>query len=66
MSEDVDVPVTVSEDVAAAILEDLEAGETVRLELRPDDVPKIPDQLRWQLEHGEPVTELRDAYTDDS
>lgn len=64
MSDVLDVPLTAEPEKVEQMLQDLMNGDSITLEVRPEDADQLIDQLDWQLEHGRPVTKLVADFTE--
>lgn len=58
----VDLPVTVGIGAALDMADDLDQEGSVTLEIRADDAPELADELRWQVDNEQRITEYVEDY----
>lgn len=59
---EVDIPVTVSPEMAEDMAADLEERGRVTLTISRSDAPDIVNQIRWQLANEQPALEFVEDY----
>lgn len=65
VDRELDIPLMANHGTVKNIVQDLKEGESVTLEVHPEDASNLIDQLEWQLENDRRVTKLVDDYTED-
>lgn len=63
--QQVDIPITVSPDVAEEIVEDLEENGRITMAVSTSDAPEIVEQIRWQLDNEQPLLTFTEDYDAD-
>ena len=61
----VDIPVVVTPEMAANMVDDLKEKGKINIELRTSQAPNIVEQIEWQLENEQMLCELTDDYSSD-
>ena len=61
-SDQVDIPITVPPEMAEEMADELERTGSIHINVTNGNAPSLVEQIRWQLEEGQPVTELVDEY----
>lgn len=62
--DSVDIPITVNPEMAGDIADELEATGSVTLQVKENNAPSLVEQIRWQIENEQILTEITDDYKD--
>ena len=64
--EQVDIPITVPPEMAEEMADELERTGSIHINVTNGNAPSLVEQIRWQLEEDQMITELVDAYVSDT